>query len=172
VYGPGQSLNNAYTGILSIFTQLLLAGREINLFEDGVPTRDFVFVDDVAEYNVRALENDAPGVDALNVGSGTRATVADLVGALASALGVEARSFVSGQFRLGDIRHALADLTRLREALGTREFVGLRSGVAGFVEWVRSEGTSRNANERFDRSLSEMENAGLLRAARPVRGHS
>lgn len=166
VYGPGQSLNNAYTGILSIFTQLLLAGREINLFEDGAPTRDFVFVDDVAEYNVRALENEAPGVTALNVGSGTRATVADLVGALAVALGVEARSFVSGQFRLGDIRHALADLTRLEAALGNREFVPLQEGVSRFVEWVRTQGASADANDRFDRSLGEMQKAGLFRSAK------
>lgn len=166
VYGPGQSLNNAYTGILSIFTQLLLAGREINLFEDGAPTRDFVFVDDVAEYNVRALENDAPGVNVLNVGSGIRATVADLVGALARALGVDARSFVSGQFRLGDIRHALADLTRLETVLGQRDFVPLEEGVARFVEWVRAEGTSADANDRFDRSLGEMQKAGLFRSAK------
>ncbi len=172
VFGPGQSLNNAYTGILSIFTQLLLAGREINLFEDGKPTRDFVFIDDVAEYNVRALLDETPGVQALNVGSGVRSTLFELVEALAAALGVEAKYFVSGQFRLGDIRHAVADLTRLQNSLGPRKFTGLREGVEHFVRWVQREGTSAEANERFDRSLSEMENAGLLRGAKPFRANS
>jgi dTDP-L-rhamnose 4-epimerase len=165
VFGPGQSLNNAYTGILSIFTQLLLAGRAINLFEDGAPTRDFVFIDDVAEYNVRALESDRPGMETLNVGSGVRSTLRDLVDALAAALGLEAKSFVSGNFRLGDIRHAVADLTALHAALGGIEPVRLRDGVARFVEWVAEEGTRSDANARFDASLEEMRRAGLLRSA-------
>jgi dTDP-L-rhamnose 4-epimerase len=166
VYGPGQSLNNAYTGILSIFTQLLMAGREINLFEDGKPTRDFVFIDDVAEYNVRALLDGESGVRTLNVGSGVRSTLFELVEALAAALDVEPKYRVSGQFRLGDIRHAVADLSRLQAALGPREFTGLREGVAQFVRWVREQGTSADANERFDRSLAEMARAGLLRGAK------
>jgi dTDP-L-rhamnose 4-epimerase len=166
VYGPGQSLNNAYTGILSIFTQLLMAGREINLFEDGNPTRDFVFIDDVAEYNVRALLGEAPGIQALNVGCGVRSTLFELVDALAAGLGVEARYRVSGQFRLGDIRHAVADLSQLTAALGPREFTGLHEGVAQFVRWVQTEGTSADANERFDKSLDEMKKAGLLRGAK------
>lgn len=166
VYGPGQSLKNAYTGILSIFTQLLLAGREINLFEDGKPTRDFVFIDDVAEFNVRALLDETPGYCALNVGSGVRSTLFDLVEAMAQGLGVESRLFVSGQFRLGDIRHAQADVSRLHAALGAREFTPLKEGVKSFVEWVRNEGPSRGANERFDHSLEEMRRAGLLRTAK------
>lgn len=166
VYGPGQSLNNAYTGILSIFTQLLLAGREINLFEDGAPTRDFVFVDDVAEYNVRALLGEPCGIQVLNIGSGVRSTLFELVDALAAALGVEAKFHVSGQFRLGDIRHAVADVSRLKTALGPRDFTGLREGVAHFVRWVQREGTSADANTRFDQSLAEMQKAGLLRTAK------
>lgn len=166
VYGPGQSLNNAYTGILSIFTQLLLAGREINLFEDGAPTRDFVFVDDVAEYNVRALLGEPCGIQVLNIGSGVRSTLFELVDALAAALGVEAKFHVSGQFRLGDIRQAVADVSRLKAALGPRDFTGLREGVAHFVRWVQREGTSADANTRFDQSLAEMQKAGLLRTAK------
>jgi dTDP-L-rhamnose 4-epimerase len=167
VYGPGQSLNNAYTGILSIFTQLLLAGREINLFEDGAPTRDFVFIDDVAEYNVRALESDRPGLQILNVGSGVRSTLFALVDALAAALNVAAKSFVSGNFRLGDIRHAVADRAALQATLGAHPAVSLRDGVARFVAWVAEEGARSDANARFDASLEEMRRAGLLRSARP-----
>lgn len=165
VYGPGQSLNNAYTGILAIFTQLLLAGREINLFEDGAPTRDFVFIDDVAACNVRALEAESAGGQTLNVGSGVRSTLFDLVEALAAGLGVPARYTVSAQFRLGDIRHACADLTALHAALGRFPATPLREGVAAFVSWVQTEGASADANVRFDRSLEEMAQAGLLRGA-------
>lgn len=161
VYGPGQSLNNAYTGILSIFTQLLLAGRDINLFEDAAPTRDFVFIDDVVEYNVRALA--AQDSLTLNLGSGVRSTLKDLVEALQTSLGTSSKYFVSGQFRVGDIRNAVADLSHLTEKLGAHQFVSLQEGVDQFVRWVQNQGASRTANERFDRSLAEMRAAGLLR---------
>jgi len=166
VYGPGQSLKNPYTGILSIFTQLLLAGREINLFEDAQPTRDFVHVDDVVAYNVRALTAPVSRVAALNVGSGHRASLVDLVQALGGALGIEPRYFVSGQFRLGDIRHAAADLAALRRVLGSHEFVSLDAGMRTFTDWVRAQELSQEANAGFDRSLSEMQAAGLLKTAK------
>ncbi|PTX96897.1 epimerase [Spartobacteria bacterium LR76] len=167
VYGPGQSLNNAYTGILSIFTQLLLAGREINLFEDSLPSRDFVFIDDLVEYNVRALSLESDGLEVFNLGSGVRSTLVDLVEALAAALGVELKYFISGQFRVGDIRHAAADLTRLTAGLGAHEFLSLCDGVKQFTDWVGRPGEQiTEANRRFDHSLNEMAAAGLLRSSR------
>lgn len=167
VYGPGQSLNNAYTGILSIFTQLLLAGRKIDLFEDGLPSRDFVFIDDVVEFNVRALTASlSPGPTVLNVGSGVAATLEELVASLARALDQAPHYEISGKFRLGDIRDANADLTRLKEVLGEHQFVGLDEGVKQFVSWVTEEGVSAEANARFDKSLDEMQALGLLRKGR------
>lgn len=163
VYGPGQSLNNAYTGILSIFTQLLMAGRDINLFEDAAPTRDFVFIDDVVEYNVRAL--DATETVTLNLGSGVRSTLTDLVQALQKSLGTSSRYFISGQFRVGDIRNAVADLELLTSVLGAHKFTSLQDGVDQFVAWVRTGTLNPEANARFDRSLEEMRAAGLLRGA-------
>ncbi len=163
VFGPGQSLKNPYTGILSIFTQLLMAGRQVNLFEDGMPTRDFVYIEDVVEYNVRALTLSIGGVATLNVGSGARVTLAALVGSLARSLGVEARYTVSGQFRVGDIRHALADGRRLAATLGAHAFLGFDEGVKRFVDWVTETGACAGANESFDRSLVEMRAKGLLR---------
>jgi len=165
VYGPGQSLQNPYTGILGIFTQLVVSGREINLFEDALPTRDFVHVDDVVEYNLRALQADRPGTAVLNVGSGVRATLHDLAGAIAAGLDRPGRTRISGQFRVGDIRHAAADLQRLTAALGGHDFIALAPGVKTFTDWVAAEGGSDASNERFDRSLEEMRKAGLLRSA-------
>lgn len=163
VYGPGQSLKNAYTGILSIFTQLILAGRSVNLFEDGLPTRDFVYIDDVVEYNVRALEVAAPQSTILNIGSGERSTLVDLVKAVGTALGQTPEYHISGQFRVGDIRNAVADTAKLQAELGAHTFVSLPAGVKQFVDWVQKEGSSPDANTRFDRSLDEMRQAGLLR---------
>ena len=167
VYGPGQSLKNPYTGILSIFTQLLLGRQTINVFEDGLPTRDFVYVDDVVEYNLRALITDFPGSAVLNVGTGIRKTIFDLVKALGKALSVEPDYGVSGDFRLGDIRHAVADTTRLFKTLSPLEFTSLEVGVEAFASWVTSQKLSPEANGSFARSLNEMRGVGLLRTARP-----
>jgi len=164
VYGPGQSLQNPYTGILGIFTQLVLSGREINLFEDALPTRDFVHVDDVVEYNLRALNSTTPGAVVCNVGSGVRSTLRDLAEAIAAGLERPCRTKVSGQFRVGDIRHAAADLQCLSATLGEHDFIRLIPGVKSFTDWVAGEGGSEAANERFDRSLEEMRQAGLLRS--------
>ena len=166
VYGPGQSLKNPYTGILSIFTQLAMEGREIPLFEDALATRDFVHVADVVEFNVRALGDGAGGSRILNIGSGVRSTLVDLAGAVAAGLGQEPNFRVTGQFRLGDIRHAAADISALHAALGGHRFVPLAEGVRMFVEWVVREGAGAGANRRFDDSLREMMAAGLLRKAK------
>ncbi len=165
VYGPGQSLQNPYTGILGIFTQLVLAGREINLFEDALPTRDFVHVDDVVEYNLRALNSETPGAAVCNVGSGVRTTLNDLAEAIAAGLERPGRTKISGQFRVGDIRHAAADLRVLNATFGAHDFIPLAPGVKTFTDWVAAEGGSAAANERFDFSLKEMRKAGLLRSA-------
>jgi dTDP-L-rhamnose 4-epimerase len=165
VYGPGQSLANPYTGILSIFTQLLLGGQAINVFEDGLPTRDFVYVDDVVEYNRRALTAPLSGPAVLNVGTGVRKTIFDLIQALGAALAVETRHFVSGDFRLGDIRHAVADTETLFRTLGSLEFTPLEAGVQAFTAWVTSQQLSGQANDLFRKSLEEMRGAGLLRTA-------
>jgi dTDP-L-rhamnose 4-epimerase len=165
VYGPGQSLKNPYTGILGIFTQLAAAGREINLFEDALPTRDFVHVDDVVEYNVRALFAESPDAVVLNVGSGVRSTLADLAAAVSAGLGRETPVRVSGQFRIGDIRHAAADLSELTTHLGGHAFVSLKDGVKTFTDWATAEGVEDAGNQNFLRSLEEMRAAGLLRSS-------
>jgi dTDP-L-rhamnose 4-epimerase len=163
VYGPGQSLKNPYTGILSIFAQLLLAGEKINVFEDGMPTRDFIHVDDVVEYNVRALTADIHGPVTLNVGTGNRSTICDLIHALGRALGVDPFQSVTGDYRIGDIRHAVADTERLFSTLGRIDFKGLEDGVKDFIAWVDGQKLTGSANESFRKSLEEMRAQGLLR---------
>ena len=165
VYGPGQSLRNPYTGILSIFTQLLLSGEAINVFEDGLPTRDFVHVDDVVENNCRALMAELTGPVLLNVGTGERRTIFDLIEALGKALGVEPLHTVSGDFRLGDIRHAVADTTQLFKTLGRVDFKPLESGVRDFTSWVVGQKLTQSTNSAFRKSIKEMRDAGMLRTA-------
>lgn len=162
VYGPGQSLTNPYTGILGLFTQVLAAGGEVNVFEDGRATRDFVHVDDVVHFNLRALECAAEEPLVLNVGSARRVTLVQIVEALAAALGVGPRLRVSGDFRAGDIRHAAADLAQLTARLGRHEFIGFEAGVRELVAWIRGQGAGPLAAGAYENSLDEMRRAGLL----------
>ncbi len=166
VYGPGQSLKNPYTGILAIFSQVLARGEEVNIFEDGLPTRDFVQIDDVVHYNLRALTAEAPEPLVLNVGSGVRTTLLELLAALAAALGVEPRHRISGDFRAGDIRHACADLRRLTATLGPREFTTIQEGVRGLVAWILEQGGDGLSTTAYRSSLDEMRRAGMMGAQR------
>jgi dTDP-L-rhamnose 4-epimerase len=160
VYGPGQSLKNPYTGILSIFSTLIRKGQEINIFEDGLESRDFVFIDDVVEATfLGSTHPDAAG-GVFNVGSGVATTVNDVVAALFSAFGTEVPTRVSGNYRLGDIRHNVADTSRLRDTLGFTPRVSFPDGVARFVEWVLTEPIE---GDSYQRSLAEMAERNLLK---------
>jgi dTDP-L-rhamnose 4-epimerase len=122
-----------YAGVASIFRSALEAGDAPRVFEDGGQRRDFVHVRDVAHANVLALTADEPVPGAFNVCSGTPRTVGDLAEALADAAGAGApRPVVTGEFRLGDVRHVFADATRAREVLGFEAAVPFAEGVAEF----------------------------------------
>ncbi|MGM7697383.1 NAD-dependent epimerase/dehydratase family protein [Microbacterium sp. A84] len=160
VYGPGQSLKNPYTGILSIFSTLIRQGKEINIFEDGEESRDFVYIDDIVEATFLAATLPAAAGEVFNVGSGVGTTVNEVVSALFASLGREVPTRISGNYRLGDIRHNIADTSRLTELLGFTPAVSFRDGVAKFAEWVLTEPVEADS---YQRSLDEMAQRNLLK---------
>ncbi|MDY0908996.1 NAD-dependent epimerase/dehydratase family protein [Microbacterium sp. CFBP9034] len=160
VYGPGQSLKNPYTGILSIFSTLIRQGKEINIFEDGLESRDFVYIDDVVESTFRAATMPAAAGGVFNVGSGVATTVNEVVEALFAAFGTEVPTRITGNYRLGDIRHNIADTSRLRDILEFTPATTFRDGVARFVEWVLTEPVE---GDTYQRSLDEMASRNLLK---------
>jgi dTDP-L-rhamnose 4-epimerase len=143
VYGPGQSLRNPYTGILAIFSNLLREGHGIPLYEDGQMRRDFVYVEDVVDAIETALRQAAQtGTKALriyNVGLGTPATVAATAELLRKAWNAEKPSRITGQFRVGDIRHAWADCQLARKELGWQAKVSLAEGLRMLKNWVEKQ---------------------------------
>ncbi len=139
VYGEGQSLNNPYTGILSVFSTRIRRGLVLPIFEDGQESRDFVHVSDVAAAFVAALASERPVNAAINAGSGVASPVIEVARALARAFGAEANIEVTGQYRLGDIRHNSADITRLKSLLGLTPRIGLDEGLRRFADWVRHQ---------------------------------
>ena len=166
VYGEGQSLNNPYTGILSIFSNRIRQGKEIVLFEDGQESRDFVHVSDVAEAMALGLESDNGDGLTMNVGSGVQVSVETIARSLISQFrdsGVP--MLVSGQYRLGDIRHNYADITAIRRLLAFVPKVSLEEGIARFVGWVKAQRMVQNgAEDGLDRANKELIERGLMKA--------
>ncbi|MFZ4240906.1 NAD-dependent epimerase/dehydratase family protein [Streptomyces murinus] len=134
VYGPRMPRDTPYAGVASFFRSALARGAAPRVFEDGGQRRDFVHVRDVAAANVAALEaQSAPGaLTAYNTGSGEPRTVGELARALAEACGGP-EPVVTGEYRLGDVRHITADSARLRAALGWRPRVEFADGVKEFA---------------------------------------
>lgn len=135
VYGPGQSLTNPYTGIVSLFAQLARAGKVIPLYEDGEIVRDFVFIDDVASAVVRISIGDVPSPDAYDVGCGSGTTIRELAEIIASIYGAPA-PVVNGAYRNGDVRAASADISRTQAQLGWQPEWDVRKGVAALCAWI------------------------------------
>lgn len=139
VYGEGQSLKNPYTGILSIFSTKVRRGSPLPLFEDGEETRDFVHVDDVVTALIAGLlKEDAPNTT-INVGSGVATSVRTIAEMLNAALDGSSEIVITGEYRLGDIRHNMADITRLCDLLGHAPKVELEEGLRRFADWVLSQ---------------------------------
>ncbi|MCU0802828.1 MAG: NAD-dependent epimerase/dehydratase family protein [Rhodobacteraceae bacterium] len=153
VYGPGQSLRNPYTGIMSIFTNILRQGGQIDIYEDGAESRDFVFVEDVVSA-LRAAVNlpgDAPAI--INVGHGTRTTVSELVALLEAKLGTVGRSRISGRFRPGDIRHCYADIGRMQTWLGLGPLTPIEQGLSQMVDWALEQPLEADLSHKADKEL-------------------
>ena len=139
VYGEGQSLNNPYTGILSIFSTRIRRELELPIFEDGEETRDFVHVEDVANAFLAALTAERAPDSQINVGSGIGTSIAEVARQLGLAFGAAPCLVVTGQYRLGDIRHNRADINRLHEQLDYRPRVSLAEGLQRFGAWVQTQ---------------------------------
>jgi dTDP-L-rhamnose 4-epimerase len=161
VYGEGQSLNNPYTGILSIFSNRIRQGKVIVLFEDGQESRDFVHVSDVAEAMALGLLGDGGDGRTMNVGSGIPVAVDTIARSLKRHFDDSSALVMSGQYRLGDIRHNYADISVISRALGFSPQVLLEEGIGRFVRWVKTQPIAEDGLDRANRELIER---GLMKA--------
>jgi dTDP-L-rhamnose 4-epimerase len=159
VYGEGQSLKNPYTGMLSIFSNQLRLGMALNLYEDGRESRDFVHVSDAARAIALSLGSEGADGYTLNVGSGSATTIEDIALLLREYFGGKIPYFVSGQYRLGDIRHGLADLTAVQARLGFEPMISLEDGLARFASWVKTQPIEP---DRLGRATQELVERGLM----------
>jgi len=157
-YGPRQALSNPYTGVLAIFASRLLNGRAPLIFEDGNQMRDFVSARDIAQACVLALQTTGIDGEVFNVGSGEARTVREIAGRMARVLGVEhLQPEITNKYRVGDIRHCFADLSRIKEALGYQPRVTLDEGLEELAHWLADQ----PAQDRVAQASAELTARGL-----------
>lgn len=160
VYGPGQSLSNPYTGILSIFSTRIKNGNGINIFEDGKETRDFVYIDDVVDATILGLEVPEANGHVFNVGTGVATDVLTVANTLCEKYGIKVPITVSGNYRLGDIRHNFADISLARNILGFEPKWSFADGIAQFCKWVDKQEVQE---DKYEASIEEMKSKGLYK---------
>lgn len=159
VYGPGQSLSNPYTGILSVFSTQIKNNNTINIFEDGKESRDFVYIDDVVRATVAGLENEKANYNVYNVGTGKPVTVLEIATRLINLFNSNISINLSGNFRAGDIRHNYADLAKISRDLNFIPQYQFNTGIEKFVKWVNSQDIK---TDLFTQSMKELKQRGLL----------
>lgn len=159
VYGVGQSLKNPYTGILSIFSTLMLENKSINIFEDGLESRDFINVVDTAAAVIRSIDEPRSNSEIINVGSGVGTSVKEIAEFLKKAYSSESQINITGDFRIGDIAHNIADISKAQDILGFEQKVSLEQGLNEFCEWVKGQSVD---NSGYEKSLEEMETSGMF----------
>lgn len=160
VYGPGQSLSNPYTGILSIFSTRIKNKNGINIFEDGKETRDFVYIEDVVDATILGIEKEEANGLVFNIGTGIATDVLTVANTLIDAYNIKVPIAISGNYRLGDIRHNFADINLAKDVLGFVPKWSFKEGIAEFVKWVNQQEIQE---DKYESSIEEMKLKGLYK---------
>ncbi len=160
VYGPGQSLSNPYTGILAVFSTRILNGNPIEIFEDGLESRDFVYIDDVVDATILAMFNTNADNQVFNVGTGVAIPVKYIAEKLIKLYDKSVEIKITGRYRVGDIRHNYADMNKIRAVLGFMPKVDFDAGLANFATWVK---TQRIQNDDYEKSIAELKAKDLFK---------
>lgn len=158
VYGPRQSLSNPYTGVAAIFLSRLKNNNPPVIYEDGLQTRDFISVHDIAKANLLALENSGGDYQSFNVGTGKAISVLEIAQKLAKLLGKNIQPDITKKFRSGDIRHCVSDIGKIRKTFGFRPEWDFERGMKELMEWSQSQ----TAEDKFETVTKELRSKGLL----------
>lgn len=160
VYGPRQSLSNPYTGVVAIFSSRLSLKKPPVVFEDGHQTRDFVHVSDIVQACLLALDRKEVQYEAFNIGTGRATAIRHVSDVLGKALGFSIQPAVTGNFRAGDIRHCIADISKAKHLLGYSPRVSLEDGIHNLMTWLAQE---KEITDLVDRATQELIRRKLAR---------
>jgi dTDP-L-rhamnose 4-epimerase len=154
VQGPRNSLFNAYSGVARRFAMRILCGRPPVAYEDGQQLRDYVNVRDVARANVLAMESSEADFGVFNVGGGRAITVLDFARMMLDAAGSSMEPQAPGEFRLGDTRHTVSDISRLRR-VGWEPVVPVEQNISEYLEWLQTQSVTTEFVAEADRVMRE-----------------
>jgi dTDP-L-rhamnose 4-epimerase len=161
-YGPRQSLFNPYTGVIAIFCTRLLNGLAPVMYEDGGQTRDLCFVEDIARANLLVATTDSVDGLPVNAGSGRATSVKDLAGIIAGQLGIDIAPIARGEFRPGEIRSLISDISRIR-TIGYEPRTSLEEGIARYIAWIRTQGT---VEDYFSKAEAGLRAKGIVQSVK------
>jgi dTDP-L-rhamnose 4-epimerase len=161
-YGPRQSLFNPYTGVIAIFCTRLLNGQPPVMYEDGGQTRDLCFVEDIARANLLAMESDKLDGLPVNAGSGRATSVRDLAGIIAAQLGVNLAPLARGEFRPGEIRSLISDISRIR-TIGYEPQTTIEQGIGRYIDWIKTQGA---VEDYFSKAEAGLRAKGIVQSVK------
>ena len=161
VYGTRQALSNPYTGVCSIFSTRALHGKPPIVFEDGNQTRDFVNVNDVCQALILAIEKNAANGEIFNVGTGTPITIKEVAEIISKKINPKLNPIYNQQFRIGDIRHCVADISKIKNKLGFSPTITFKEGIEDLIEWIKIQ--KEDFQEHSHKAMLELKEKGLLK---------
>jgi dTDP-L-rhamnose 4-epimerase len=158
VYGPRQSLSNPYTGVLAIFSCRVLNNRPPIIFEDGLQSRDFIHVKDVARASVLAMDKVEADYEVFNIGTGQGTNLLKLAEFLIKSINPKLKMQITNKFREGDIRHCFADITKINRKLGFSPTIKLEQGLRDLLGWLKTQ----RATDKVRKMSLELERRRLI----------
>jgi len=158
VYGPRQSLSNPYTGVCAIFLSRLLNDQPPVVYEDGKQTRDFISVKDIARASYMAMNDERANWEVFNVAGGNHISIKEIGDTLARILGKEIETEITNAFRKGDVRHCVADVTKIKKTIGFEPEIHFRTGMYELAEWTANQ----EAADGFKKAAAELAAHGLV----------
>jgi len=158
IRGVRQSLSNPYTGVCSIFVSRIKKRKPPMIYEDGMQSRDFCAVEDVAEANILAMKYNSANNEIFNVGSGTKMTILQIAETLLDILNSDLRPVILHKCRKGDVRHCFADISKIKKKLGYEPKHKFRESMETFVRWS----LERDSKDKFDKAHTELKKFGLV----------
>ncbi len=161
-YGPRQSLFNPYTGVIAIFCTRLLNQQQPVMYEDGGQTRDLCFVEDIARANLLVATTDKLDGLPVNVGSGRATSVRDLARIIADKLLIDIAPLARGEFRPGEIRSLISDITRI-QTIGYEPSVTIEQGIGRYIDWIRTQGP---VEDYFSKAEAGLRASGIVQSVK------
>lgn len=161
VYGTRQALSNPYTGVFAIFCSRLLSGKHPIVFEDGLQSRDFVNVKDVCQALLLAMKSNAANGEIFNVGSGIPLTIKTIAEILTEEINPKLKPIYNQQYRVGDIRHSVADISKIKSKLGYIPKISFNQGIEEYINWIKTQ--ENKIEDKTESALLELKEKGLLK---------